>query len=96
MRPNSANGKEQAHELIDRLAPSQVPAVVGMLEALLEPVSRAVANAPEDDEPETEAERRAVAGSKEWFKRRRGRGIPHEKVLAEFALAPHRAKQRKR
>ena len=79
-----AADKEHAHELIDRLAQSQVPAVVGILEALLDPVSRAIANAPVDDEPETEEERQAVARSKAWFKQRGGQGIPHEEVLAEF------------
>jgi hypothetical protein len=83
-----AANKEHAHELIDRLAPSQVPAVIGMLEALLDPVSRAIANAPVDDEPETQEERQAVAKSKAWFKQRGGQGIPHEEVLAEFGLAP--------
>ena len=41
-----AASKEHAHELIERLAPSQVSAVIGMLEALLDPVARTVANAP--------------------------------------------------
>jgi len=36
--------REQAHELIDRMAPSQVSAVVGLLETMLDPVSRAIAN----------------------------------------------------
>jgi hypothetical protein len=53
-----------------------------------DPVSRAIANAPEDDEPESESERRAVAESKAWFARQRGQGIPHEEILAEFGLAP--------
>ena len=96
MPVNSSNGKQQAHELIDRLAPNQVSAVVGMLEALLEPVSRAVANAPVDDEPETESERRSVVESKEWFNQRAGRGIPHEKVVAEFNLRSSKAAKRKR
>jgi len=39
-----AADKQHAHELIERLAPSQVPAVIGMLERLLDPVSRAIAN----------------------------------------------------
>lgn len=95
MPANTANRKQQAHELIERLAPSQVPAVVGMLEALLDPVSRAVANAPEDDEPENEAERRAVSQSKEWFTRRGGRGIPHERVVAEFNLPSNKTAKRK-
>ena len=83
-----AADKQHAHELIERLAPSQVPAVVGMLEALLDPVSHAIADAPVDDERETEGERQAVAQSKAWFKQRGGRGIPHEEVLADFGLTP--------
>jgi hypothetical protein len=82
-----AADKEHAHELIERLAPGQVPAAIGMLESLLDPVARAIANAPNDDEPETEEERRAVAESKAWFKRH-GQGIPHEEVLADFDLTP--------
>jgi hypothetical protein len=35
-----AADKEHAHELIERLAPIQIPAAVGMLEDLLDPVSR--------------------------------------------------------
>jgi len=62
--------------------------VVGMLEAMLDPVAQTIANAPVDDEPETEEERRAVAKSKAWFKQRDGQGIPHEEVLAEFGLPP--------
>ena len=83
-----AADKQHAHELIERLAPSQVAAVVGMLEAMLDPVAQTIANAPVDDEPETEEERQAVAKSKAWFKQRDGQGIPHEEVLAEFGLPP--------
>jgi hypothetical protein len=83
-----AASKEHAHELIERLAPSQVSAAIGLLETLLDPVSRTLANAPIDDEPESEEERQAVAESKAWFKQRAGRGIPHEEVLADFGLTP--------
>jgi hypothetical protein len=83
-----AADKQHAHELIEQLPASQVPAAIGMLESLLDPVSRAIANAPVDDEPESEDERQAVAKSKAWFKQRGGQGIPHEEVLAEFGLAP--------
>jgi len=69
--------KRQAHDLIDRLPPTQLSAVVGLLEAMLDPVSRAIANAPVDDEPETEQERQAVAESKAWFERQSGQGITH-------------------
>jgi hypothetical protein len=95
MASGSGNEKHQAHELIERLAPSQVSAVVGLLEAMLNPVSRAIANAPVDDEPETEQERQAVAESKEWFERRGGQGIPHEEVLADFGPASNDLKKQK-
>ena len=81
-----AADKQHAHELIDQLPPSQVPAAIGMLESLLDPVARAIATASTDDEPESENERRAVAKSKAWFKQRGGHGIPHEEVLADFGL----------
>ena len=83
-----APDKQRAHELVERLAPSQVAAVVGMLEAMLDPVARAIATAPVDEEPETKEERQAVAKSKAWFRQRDGQGIPHEEVLAEFGLTP--------
>jgi hypothetical protein len=81
-----AANKQHAHELIEQLAPSQVPAAIGMLERLLDPVACAIANAPVDDEPESEDERQAVAKSKAWFKQRGGQGTPHEEVLADFGL----------
>jgi hypothetical protein len=82
-----AHTKEQAHELIDRMAPSQVSAVVVLLETMLDPVSRAIANAPFDDEPESKEERQAVAASKAWMAQHPGQGIPHEDILAEFGLS---------
>jgi len=79
-----ADTKEHAHELIERLAPRQVTAVVGLLEAMLDPVSLAIANAPIDDEPVTPEEEKAIAESREWLKH--NPGIPHEQVLAEFGI----------
>ncbi len=66
------------------MAPSQVSAVVGLLEAMLDPVSRAIANAPIDDEPLTATEEEAIAEAQEWLKH--NPGIPHEKVLAELEI----------
>ena len=86
MIPDVANDKQQAHELIERLAPSQVSAVVGLLRAMLDPVARAIATAPIDDEPVTDEERQAVARSEAWFEERGGKGIPMEDVMAEFGL----------
>jgi len=80
------NSKQQAHELIERLSTGQVSAVVGLLEAMLDPVSIALANAPYDDEPVSAEEAREIAEARASFAR--GEGISHEEVLAEFGLSP--------
>jgi len=79
-----AADKQHAHELIDRLAPSQVPAVIGMLEALLDPVSRAIANAPIDEEQLSADDKKTLDEAQEWLKH--NEGIPHEKVLGELGF----------
>ena len=78
--------KQHAHELIDRLDAGQLSAVVGLLKVILDPVSRKLANAPLDDEPETEDERQAVQEAKDWLQQHGGEGIPHDEVLREFDL----------
>ena len=78
--------KQHAHELVDQLPSYQLSAVVGLLEAILDPVSRKLAAAPIDDKPETEEERRAVERSKEWLRQRGGKGIPHAEILRDFGL----------
>jgi hypothetical protein len=80
-----ADTKEHAHELIDRMAPGQVAIVVGLLEIILDPLARTLANAPFDDEPVSEDEAREIAASRASLAR--GEGIPHEEVLAEFGLS---------
>ena len=40
----TTNPKQHAHELIDRMAPGQLSAVVGLMEILLDPVARSLAN----------------------------------------------------
>jgi hypothetical protein len=82
-----AQTKQQAHELIERMAPGQIFAVVTVMETMLDPVSRAIANAPIDDEPETDAEREAVAASKAWMAEHPGQGIPFEALLADFGIS---------
>jgi hypothetical protein len=80
MANGSSDEKQHAHELIDRMAPSQVAAVVSLLEIMLDPLARTLASAPDDDEPvgaEVEAAKASLA---------RGEGVPHEQVLAEFGL----------
>ena len=80
------NSRAQAHDLIERMAPSQVAAVVGLLQTMLDPVSRAIANAPMDDEPEGTEEQCAVAASKAWFAEHPGESVDHAELMAEFGL----------
>jgi hypothetical protein len=83
-----ANGftdeKQYAHELIDRMAPGQVAAVVGLLEIMLDPLARTLAGAPYDEESVSAEEAREVEAAKASLAR--GVGIPHEEVLGEFGL----------
>ena len=85
---STTDPKEHAHELIERLPPTQVAAVVGLLEAMLDPVAHALASAPMDDEPLSEEEHQALTRSEAWFQERGGKGIPMEDVLADFGLTP--------
>jgi hypothetical protein len=84
MAGNGESEKRRAHELIEQLAPRQASAVVGLLERMLDPVSRAIANAPIDDEPLDPGEEIAVNESKQWLKN--NKPIPHEQVLAELGI----------
>ena len=86
MAGNGESEKQRAHELIEKLAPKQASAVVGLLEKMLDPVSRAIANAPIDDEPLDPEEEKAVNDSKEWLKH--NKPIPHEQVLADLGITP--------
>jgi hypothetical protein len=50
MANGNKDDKQQAHQLIERLPPNQLSAVVDLPELMLDPVPRAVVNAPVDDE----------------------------------------------
>jgi len=85
----TAPDKTRAHELIERLPASQIATAVHFLEfMLLDPVARAAATAPPDDEPVTEQDRQRLQEGQAWFRQRGGKGIPMEEVLAEFGLKP--------
>lgn len=68
--------KQHAHDLLDRLAPGQLAAVVHFLETIVAP--------DEDGDALSAAEREAIAEADEWLKH--NKPIPHEEVLAEFGL----------
>jgi len=85
--PAQANAKSKEPQLkcVERLDASQISTAVRFLEfMLLDPVSRAIATAPTDDEPMTEAERQVVTEADEWLKH--NEPIPHDEDLADLGL----------
>jgi hypothetical protein len=85
MAKNSNKEKQQAHELVDQLPPTQLKVVVRLLEEMLDPVSLSIANAPFEDEPLSEEEKKALDDAREWLKR--NQGIPHAQILAELGIS---------
>ena len=91
MASTATNPRQQAHELIDRMAPSQVSAMVSLIETMLDPVSRAIANAPIDDEVLSDECAKSLSEAGEWLKRemrdgdvvllKASRGVKLEKAL---------------
>jgi hypothetical protein len=80
------NPRDDAHRLIDRLPETQLSALVGLLETIVDPAAAALRNAPVDDEPETEEEKQAVAEARAWLDRNGGKGIPHEEAMRRLGL----------
>ena len=86
MAQKTVDEKRKAHELIDHLAPSQLSALIGFLEVMLDPVARSIAAAPIEDEeilPELAAELDAARASIA-----QGEGISHEEIRREFNIKP--------
>jgi hypothetical protein len=74
--------KKHGYELIDRLPPTQLSAVVSLLDAMLDPVSLAIVLAEEKEiTPET-----AAALYRARASLAPGEGIPHEEIRREFGL----------
>ena len=72
--------------LVDQLPETQLTALVGLLETIVDPVAAALSNAPIDDEPQTEEEKRSVDEATEWLAKRGGKGIPHDEAMRRLAL----------
>jgi hypothetical protein len=80
----STDARHHVHALVDQLPPGQLAALEGLLQSIVDPLSRKLALAPLDDEPFTEEDRLAVAEADEWSKHHDP--IPLEAVLADFGL----------
>ena len=81
-----SDARQHVHELIDRLPETQISALVGFLESIVDPNSATLLNAPLDDEPETEAERGAVAQARTSLQRNGGKGVPHNEAMRRLGL----------
>jgi hypothetical protein len=58
---------------------------------MLDPVSRAIANAPIDDEPLSAEDEKALEAAQEWSKQ--NKGIPHGQVLSELGITQEEFRQ---
>jgi hypothetical protein len=84
MEQNLTQDRQEAHALLDLLPAEKLNAVRGLLEVMVEPLSRSLAMAPVEEEeitPETAADLDRARASLA-----RGEGIPHEEILREFGL----------
>lgn len=78
--------REELHRLVDELPENETGVARRFLEFLRasnDPVWRSLLNAPEDDEPESEEERRGVAEAYEDFAQ--GRVVSAEEVEKELS-----------
>lgn len=80
--------KEQAHLLLDRLAPAQFDAVAKLLEVLA-PGGQSLRQSLEEAAVEDEGVTEEMAASLDRARAslRRGEGISHEEILLEFGLS---------
>lgn len=84
MEPDLTQQRHEAHALLDMLPVEKLNAVRSLLAVMVDPVSRALATAPIDDEPLTPEEEQAIAEASEWLKH--NEGIPLEQVVAELGF----------
>ena len=84
MEPDLAQERQQAHALLDRLPAGKLNAVRVLLEAMVEPLGRSLASAPEDEEEITSDTAAALERARSSLAR--GESIPHSEILREFGL----------
>lgn len=82
MEPNLIELRQQAHSLLDVLPDEKLPAVRGLLEVMVEPLSRSLAIAPVEEEELTDEMVAALAQSRASLDA--GDFVSHEEILREF------------
>lgn len=84
MGSDSKQERQQAHALLDLLPEEKLTAVRGLLEVMVEPLSRSLASAPAEDEQVAPSMAAVLDRSRASLAR--GEGVPHEEILREFGL----------
>lgn len=85
MAGNFDGGKHELHQLIDQLPVGQVTAALRYVQYLCaDPVLLSLLNAPPDDEPYTDEQRRRDAEAEASIAK--DNGVSHDEVLHEFGL----------
>ena len=82
MGHNDEQQKPVTRADLDQLEIRIVDSVTRAIRDLIDPVALSLLLAPEDDEPETDEERRDVAAARAEIVR--GEGIPFEEIRQEF------------
>jgi len=85
MEPNLNQERQQAHALLDLLPAAKMHAVRSLLEVMVEPLARSLAQAPEEEEEITPETAAALVRARASLAR--GEGVPHEEILREFGLS---------
>ncbi len=83
--------RQQAQALLERLSAEKLRVVRSLLEVIVddeeEPTEEVMlSKAPRDDEPETAAERAAVAQARASLKNSGGKGVPHDEAMRRLGL----------
>jgi hypothetical protein len=76
--------RREAHVLLDLLPDEKLSAVRGLLEVMVEPLSRSLARAAAEEEPLTPETAEALDRARASLAR--GEDIPHDEGLREFGL----------
>jgi hypothetical protein len=85
MESDHIQERHQVHALLDMLPDEKLNAVRGLLEVMVEPLSRSLALAPVEEEEITPETAAALDRARASFAR--GEGISHDEILREFGLA---------
>ena len=80
--PDLQSERQLAHFLLDALPDEKIPAVRGLLEVMVEPLSRSLAKAPIEQEDLTDETADALDRARASLAR--GEGISHDEIIREF------------